>query len=430
MSSTLEDRLTAALHARADLIQPEDLQQSAPPAPLRLRRPTALLAAASVVIAGTIAAVLLTDDEDKPEPAKPLPDGYVEVDRLSGDVDGDGRDDLVRHARAASPEAARHAIVIDLSDGVQTKVQLQYRIALLGLADLGRPGRAVVTREPKRLTGGTLAVYLVNDGGIDRVERDSEDDSDAPWEGTPGRRSVRHAFTPGLVTWWDFGVSTLQRPSLYSWSLDDGELVSEQVGSRCWRRSQPVPTECPEITEIPSGYVTGPWDAVDLDDDGALDQIRVASRQGDPDKGNPVVIVRLSSGENTGLYLPADGPPPAALHQLQLPEGKTEVPVLAVEGDFPGGGPLSLYRVLDGRLTEVRVNRDAPVDPNGPGKQVSWARVRDGVLVGWTANTSRTPAVEVRVDVYSFKVDGTQLIPVREGERCFNPEMDEFPHGC
>lgn len=443
MSTNLEDRLTAALAARADLVQPEDLQ---PPAPFAayhpLRRSTALLAAASVVIAGAIAAVLLTGNDDRPEPAdQPMPNGYVEIDRATGDVDGDGRADLVR-VGLSEPDLVRleqaereevlptaSILVVDAAAGDQVTVTYPAGPAprLEGLTKVGLRGRAIVTRQSRPNDAFTLVVYGYESGILKQLR------PTAPGLTSDMRTDYEFAYDVGSrLTTWQLGsdLEALQRVTVSRWAADKGRLVARNGGIQCWRVPDPKPSECPEITEIPSGYVTGIWDAVDLDRDGALDQIRVASRPGDPDKGNPVVIVRLDSGKTTGLHLPAGGPPPAEVHSLRLPEEEAEVPVLAVEGDFPDGGPLSLYRMLDGRLTEVRVDRGAPVDPMGPGKQISWTRVRDGVLVGWTSNTVRTPSGEVRVDIYSFEVDGTQLIPVREGEQCFDPNIDELPRPC
>ena len=107
--STIEDRLTAALSARADLVRPDDLRETPPtsPRPSLLRRPT-YLAAAACAAAVTVPFLVAGDGSPKPAPLAPSqapgPTPPTDVEGAEWpevrefdtyDVDGDGERDSV-----------------------------------------------------------------------------------------------------------------------------------------------------------------------------------------------------------------------------------------------------------------------------------------------------------------------------------------------
>jgi len=109
--STLEDRLSAALAARADLVQPEDLSHRAPPrtvVPLRRRPVTYVLAAAAcaaVVAVPFLVGGLGGDGEDRPAP--PVVTPTTPVTPHSGDdgVPGSGWTEAYTYPRAYDVDA-------------------------------------------------------------------------------------------------------------------------------------------------------------------------------------------------------------------------------------------------------------------------------------------------------------------------------------
>lgn len=439
MSSTLEDRLTAALHARADLVQPEDLRESAPPAPFRLRRSTALLAAASVVIAGTIAAVWLTNDEGKPEPAKPMPDGYVEVDRLTGDVDGDGRDDLVRLGRLRDEVRLPSAplLVADLATDRRTAVKLDAGPvpALVGLADVGVPGHGIVTKRP-RPDGFELSVHAMETGRLAKVEAARSEANLLRSEGDPG--DLAYTTADGLRTWAINGrdPAALQRPYLLVWAVVNGRLTRTVIKDQCWQIGEPEPTACPHLAGVPSDgdYVPGLRLDADLDGDGRADKIRVSwPRSENNAKSSAVIVASLSSGDRTGRYLPG-GSLPGTLRSARLPGAAGDVPVVVVETDFPGGMPYDIFRVLDGRLTPLTVAAGAPVDPSS---SVSTARRQsnaftDGRLMSWRLRLPDNEGAVKTVEVYDYRVADARLVPVRRaGSWCVSTAYGtDLPRAC
>lgn len=100
----IEERLTAALQARADQVTPEDLTPIAVPKARRSRRPVLLAAAvAAAVVAAVVAVPLLGDQgrEIRPAPAPnqtsdPTPTVAQGSRSLTVDMDGDGTKDRVR----------------------------------------------------------------------------------------------------------------------------------------------------------------------------------------------------------------------------------------------------------------------------------------------------------------------------------------------
>jgi len=98
----LETRLSAALHAKADLVTPESLPPLAMPEPRVVpfvRRPAtwAVAAAASAVLIALPFVLQGSDERSERPPATegPTPTGTATTTELTGDLDGDGYDETI-----------------------------------------------------------------------------------------------------------------------------------------------------------------------------------------------------------------------------------------------------------------------------------------------------------------------------------------------
>ena len=87
--STLEDRLTAALEARAELVRPEDLRPASPPPvvvpPLRRRPAVYLLAAAACAVIVSVPFLVKAGRRQRPRSAGRHPDRPGHAQRRQGE---------------------------------------------------------------------------------------------------------------------------------------------------------------------------------------------------------------------------------------------------------------------------------------------------------------------------------------------------------
>src|SRR5262249_31164405 len=160
-----EDRLTAALKARAELVQPEGLQHVTPPEPAssRWRRPVvvALIAAACLAVAVPLVRMDKGDDDGPtvhipmPPTKEVLPQGPFTApepkltDQLTGDVDGDGRPDHI----TASGNTITVTLAADPAHPVTWKDHdLQ---GLVGLVDTGGGTQGIVESTHDQVTGNS-----------------------------------------------------------------------------------------------------------------------------------------------------------------------------------------------------------------------------------------------------------------------------------
>jgi hypothetical protein len=251
MSTALEDRLTAALLARAELVQPEDLRHLALPAPAPTpiwRRPTVVALVAAAAVAAVAVPFLLRDDQVARHPLPsnrfPLP---TPEHALRGDVDGDGRPDRIR--------AAGHTLTVTLAADPTHAVtrRLPHLSGLVGLVDAGAPGSTIVavTRTGHILGGQGWEAFTLERGKLRPV-------------------SVRSVASPrfgdGLVGYPERKTSWVTSDGvLMTGALDpaqDGQqrvavqvsravpraqgLVQKPVGTWCWDlAAQSLPTPCP-----------------------------------------------------------------------------------------------------------------------------------------------------------------------------------------
>lgn len=279
--SAIEDRLSAALSARADLVQLEDLRPATPPTvvvPLRRRPSTWLVAAAASAALGvTPLLVFGGDGDDRPAPPVVTPSAPVTPngDEVKGadwpkiydypqgyDVDGDGvADRLV--IRAPGDEDLPHGVrrfEAQLSTGGVAAVLLDYDtydLTAVAPVELGDgPGDEILyyrgTEQEEMgvldLAGGALVDLAVpEDPGLSS-NLDDQGRLRSRWvedEALYSSRSVIGGFTEG-----DGGKERPERYAVdvWSWSLVDGRLVPVEEPQRCVEGpadDHPVPCEGP-----------------------------------------------------------------------------------------------------------------------------------------------------------------------------------------
>jgi hypothetical protein len=208
--SDIETRLRDALAARANLVQPEDLTETAPPTLQRtpwFRRPGPLLAVAAavaLVIALPIGIAVLRDGSEAPDPAPDPAQGPVyfpDQDAGSADVDGDGTDDEIRFVGPAGEEDRLEVVLSSTGETVGVDVSVT---GLAGAADLdGRPGAEIITVDNRFANSDTdvfgrpPTVYSLRDGALVDV-------LDYEYDVEPGPTTLSRWWLEGgtELRWW------------------------------------------------------------------------------------------------------------------------------------------------------------------------------------------------------------------------------------
>ncbi|CAB4723406.1 MAG: hypothetical protein F2667_11245 [Actinobacteria bacterium] len=242
MSTRTEDRLVAALAARADLVQPDHLSATglpdvaAPATVHHLRRPAALLAVAAACAAVVTTVAVLQPDSADPQPAGPPAVDFTVVDEARGDLDGDGSADLVRFG-----EGGR--VRVDLGSGTGFDEELGRGFAFLGLADLGASGLAIAGDLPDGDQGTVTSAWLVVGAGLVRAS-------------APDGEYVGNSVDALSVAWVDDAgrlvtgqlASDDRRTNVYGTVrvIDDlGVLTAGEQDVWCWDRgTQDEPRPC------------------------------------------------------------------------------------------------------------------------------------------------------------------------------------------
>ena len=270
----LEDRLTAALGARADLVRPEDLHASPPEAGRRslLRRPTTYVLAAAACAAGVSAPFVLgggpgdraselppATQSPSPTPEgsrSPTPNGdqvsgadWTEVYSYPGafDLDGDGTTDeiLVRTRGEEELPAGTRRVEAHLSTGGVAAVLLDYDTYDLTMVEPveldGEPGDEVLYY--RGTEGEEMGVLDLVDGALVDLEvpgdpgLTSEPDAGFRARGWFVEDLVLHSYRTvddGFVP----GASHEGRPpydvDVWSWRLREGELEAVPLAPACW----------------------------------------------------------------------------------------------------------------------------------------------------------------------------------------------------
>jgi hypothetical protein len=319
--TTTEERLRGALAARAEQVQESDL------APRRLaarpHRPVGpvLLAAAVVLVmvaAGLLTRHLLAGDGGG-RPAR-QPDT---AHRLTGDVDGDGRPDVVR--------LDGRRVIVALGGKARTVHRdVLPGSVLVGLAGLGTAGSAIVVSapgdpvEPGSVPARNAVVLRLVGQRLVETSRET-DPADRGVSAGPLPRDNFDTFwvERGLLRSAVLVPSAGRQVPVYAWTyaLVGGQLRATRLGRMCWDQdAEPHPSACrpghdyrgptgplPELRPM-SGSLIGAGESFTDSVDGAPVTVRFLSG---PAPGEPVGRVRFSvsaSGETYSATTPPDYP--------------------------------------------------------------------------------------------------------------------------
>ena len=414
----VEQRLRDALSARAELVQPEDLDLDPVLGPPETesgpwwQKPGAYLfiaAVAAIVIALPLLALATTGPDDDRKPAEPAvtdPTGTatmtdpapIQVDQDDADVDGDGIDDQIRVLAPESPgaEVPDFEVTVELSRTGTTASYLTGEAADVKLAATvnldGRPGEELVLAlEPETidlhraepmvlsLRDGELASILFDDVGT----------------GAPGKDAATRTYWwvhDGQLWWWrsqDPVADGEQSPYAVDVLRFPRKAVLRGVDHGTWCVTNPAPArlvDCgdPEPPSRTDG--TGGTDGSGTDDPGtsAVDRwweetvsglpsswVPEGSTDGfaadvDGDGADDSVSLagsqlRIDTGDG-GLTAAVDGPNPTLEGAVVL-DGRT-APVIVGHTTEGAAGTTYVswfaYAVIGGELTELGT---APLGP-------------------------------------------------------------------
>jgi hypothetical protein len=271
MSRLIEDRLAAALDARAELVTPQDLRPLEVPTPRR-RPPVGVLLLAAAASAAVIATPFLLEDGSRTtpspgpagspsagvsEPAEPepseasetpaVPADAIVVDRQRADVDGDGRPDKVRLlSHSTYPEdPAEGSVEVTLASGGTGVAAVPFGYPGLKPAfDINGDGREqVLLSHTEGGDAAQLLVYTWHEGGLVLTQQEGK----APLGFEEGGTYVAGYYTDdrGLISWEsrDAGGATFEVDE-WSWAVDGERLVPTPAGTRCKDIGQEPPRPC------------------------------------------------------------------------------------------------------------------------------------------------------------------------------------------
>lgn len=251
--TALEDRLSAALRARAELVHPEDLAPARVPtartsSPWRRPATYGLLAAACALAVAIPVGLQLADGDGDGGPAPqptftPTPDGegwdWPVEQEISADVDGDGTDDAVRMRRPVSrvPDGIAQRLEVTLSSGRTVHMVLREVVWFVSGSLDGDSGDGIVLERARGGRGGVpLQVILLDSGALVPARVPTV----PPLvRGTDASGRVRDFWVAGetLESLRSLGQpdrgSQPQQVDLWEWSLVEGGLEPTSRGIHC-----------------------------------------------------------------------------------------------------------------------------------------------------------------------------------------------------
>lgn len=450
--STLEDRLSAALAARADLVQPEDLSHGSPPAvivPLR-RRPAAYLLAAAACAAAVSVPFLVNGGGDK-EPAPPVgtptapvtPNGdkvrgadWPEIYDYEGyDVDGDGEGDQVVLRNQSGKELAKEPwrLEVQLGSGGTTAVLLDYGsydINVIDPVDLDGDGadeivygRATETDEigVVQYAGGELLdLEVATDPGITNVY-DEQGRMRTWWVRDRqlfSSRSVEGGFEPG-----DGGRGLPQRypVEVWTWTIDGQALQPVSQGEQCVEQLQesrpfpcdegpgPVPGTQPAVTD--SAHVAETFEA-DVDGDGRDDVVALESTVGTAtvEDGDVLLVVSLGGGGELSAPVPGGWTPDVFTTPYAAADGTRGLLVRQEGGDAT---TMTLYLIQGDELVAARPVGGIRLGNGFDGLGGTMTRTDTWLTTDGRLFSRRTPADQLEEDsweFYEWSLQGTRIV--------------------
>jgi hypothetical protein len=263
MSSAIEDRLTAALEARAELVTAEDLRPLEVPDRARSLRPGVAIAlaaaAAAIVVAAPFVIGRINDGDASPttngqgttgpQPTTPTvtqtsdagQSDFVVADRQHADVDGDGQPDDVRMLLDSKPDGLAVGLVdVTLATGAtgSAPVPLGYPPHLLPAFDISGDGHEQVLLS--FTAGGDEAQLLVYTWFSDSLVQAREDGHTPLALGLDGEGKYADYYRQdGLLYSWlrgdpvDPGGWPMFTVRQWSWSVEGDKLIAAPAGTAC-----------------------------------------------------------------------------------------------------------------------------------------------------------------------------------------------------
>jgi hypothetical protein len=448
--STLEDRLSAALAARADLVQPEDLRHGSPPA-VPLRRPPAayLLAAAACAVIVSVPFLVNRGGDDQPAPPVDTPTAPVTPngDEVRGadwpmvhgydgyDVDGDGEGDRIVLRNQSGKEITDEPwrLEVRLSSGGTTAVLLDYDsydINPIDPVDLDGDGadeivygRSTDTDEigVVRYAGGELLdLEVAADPGITSVY-DEQGRIRTWWVRNRqlfSSRSVEGGFELG-----DGGKPQPQRypVEVWTWTIDGRALVPVSQGERCVEELQetrpfpcdegpgPVPGTQPAVED--SAHVAEPVDA-DVDGDGRDDLVVLEGPTGEAtvEDGDVLLVVSLGGGGELSAPVPGGWTPDVLTTPYEAADGTRGLLVRQEGGDAT---TMTLYLIEGDELVAARPQGGIRLGNGFDGTGDSTTRTDTWLTTDGRLFSRRTPLGQVEEDSWQFfewTLHGTRIV--------------------
>ncbi|MCD4532924.1 hypothetical protein LRP67_02360 [Nocardioides sp. cx-169] len=387
--STIEDRLTRTLAARADQVGPEDLRPAeVPQARVSWLRHPATYAVAAAACAAAIAAPFLVDlgdGEPAPNPpaVSPQPDiggGWEVVEQVVRvDVDGDGTADRVRVRQEPGQEliGPRLRVEADLTDGERV-----FGIVPSGEVGYGVPQGVQLDNDPGRelilyRDGLPFAVLDLVDGRLAEPSRPSRPpllNGIVPADDGRGRESALWVDGETLLTYLTVdtfsGGEPLSLPPEYAvdvtrWSLDDGTLVPTSLGEQCLDavdgpttpEGMSVPAPCADGRASPALFpaaedTVGPGESFEIPL--GADTFTVALEEAD---GSTWLVVDIPGSGEQRVSLPGSGTPTVFTSPVRMSDVELSVLVAQESGDSTA---MTLVTVRGGRLVVALTSGQVP----------------------------------------------------------------------
>lgn len=439
MSTLLEDRLAAALQARAEQVAPQDLRPLEVPEASRFRwRPVlAGLAAAATVAAVAVPLATGGPDEERPAPpatsSTPSPSAvatpFDETSRARGDVDGDGAADLVRTDQEG-------LVRVDLADGSVAELEQPPGSSVDGLAEVDTPGLAVVIGID---SGDERPVHVLRwvDGGLEEVP--TRDDA---WIGMSSGQTYwvqdRVLFTGTFRGNLDEEV----RVDTRAWHLRNGQLQGTSMGQWCWLPSQdqPHPVSCSSLSSFdvgPRGDLPALFPAVGATYKvgetwtlGGAESVELVGRSGEYLEKGDVELVVSVDGVVARADVPAGGPPVLLGGRVRA---RGDAPVFVVRQEGGDSMTTTVFTFWNGELIALPQPTDAPfgngfreVDGSTP-YHLTWLS-KEGVL--YTAEGVDEGTGQSRTHLWRWSDDfGDRLTPEDLGLACLDFSVDPTAYG-
>lgn len=462
--NAVEDRLTQALAARAEQVQPEDL------APIELpdvRRPwatTYLLAAAAVATMVTVPLLALGLVDDDSDPADPSPDpspspsvaevpgaDWPVVERQFHDLDGDGTKERVRlRTQERNGTTGPLRVETNLSSSGPTAVLLEgsdLGSTFVGVRDMDADGDQELLVHREFLSddeGRTVTVVTLQDGKL--VETTSPEqprisdtlDAEMHGRGWWWRGGVLHTYRstdPFGTDGHDVSFPEEFKVQVWAWSLDGAELSAEPVGEWCkgnsgFEGSDPVPCDAdPAAGEdffplVESVIGTGESFEADLGGSGpvtvTLELFVGAVDDGEVGEGDVSLLLTYQDGRELRAALPAGASPLASTTPVRWDQG----PGILVRQEGGDSTVARVYAVRDGELVEVETSGEVPLGNRFDEEAESAVSYWTWQAVSGELYTARQVEDETSAEVWRWRASGDALTTEPLGVWCIDRDVN------